>query len=97
MIRRQLCRDVDAKRSCRHRASGKTNRRNPRQTLILLHLGSAGSFHLRIGMELAPGKLQTALRCLIVSVINRMMNFMTKGTAMSEMAMKIPAEKLVVI
>src|SRR3984885_2681041 len=56
----------------------------PRQTLILLHLESAGSFHLRIGMELAPGKLKTALRCLIVSVINRMMIFMTKGTAMSD-------------
>jgi hypothetical protein len=35
-------------------------------------------------MELALGKLKTALRCLIVSVINRMMNFITKGMAMSD-------------
>jgi hypothetical protein len=52
MIGRQLCRDVDPMRSCKHIASRKRIVEIARQTQVLLHLASARSFYLILAWNL---------------------------------------------
>src|ERR1700691_527973 len=84
MIRRQLCRDVDPKRSCQQIASRKSNRGNRETSPNIASPGVREDFLSDIGMERAPEKLKTALRRLIASVIDRTIHFSTRGTAMSD-------------
>jgi hypothetical protein len=74
-----FCRNADPKGSGPLR---KTNQRDPRQPHRLLRLAHVRRFCLldsKIGIELASVKLKAALRCLIVSVINRTICLSKKG------------------